>query len=52
MDKKPSEQAETLAKQLQETLRRERPHWLRWMPLGLAGRLMGWNLIVKAMKGS
>jgi glycosyltransferase involved in cell wall biosynthesis/ubiquinone/menaquinone biosynthesis C-methylase UbiE len=30
----------------------ELPGWLRWMPLGLAGRLMGWNLIVKATKSS
>jgi glycosyltransferase involved in cell wall biosynthesis/ubiquinone/menaquinone biosynthesis C-methylase UbiE len=29
----------------------ELPRLLRWMPLGLAGRLMGWNLIVKATKG-
>jgi glycosyltransferase involved in cell wall biosynthesis/ubiquinone/menaquinone biosynthesis C-methylase UbiE len=26
------------------------PEWLRWMPLDLAGRLAGWNLIVKAEK--
>jgi len=29
---------------------RDLPEWLRWAPLGLAGRLMGWNLIVKAQK--
>src|SRR3954454_16648241 len=26
------------------------PTMLRWMPLDLAGRLMGWNLIIKARK--
>jgi ubiquinone/menaquinone biosynthesis C-methylase UbiE len=28
----------------------ELPRALRWMPVGVAGRLMGWNLIVKARK--
>ncbi len=31
--------------------RAELPGVLRWLPLGLAGRLMGWNLIIKATKG-
>jgi SAM-dependent methyltransferase len=31
---------------------RDLPERLRWMPLDLAGRLMGWNLIVKARKPS
>jgi ubiquinone/menaquinone biosynthesis C-methylase UbiE len=30
--------------------REEQPRWLRWLPLELTGRLMGWNLIVKATK--
>jgi len=30
--------------------RPELPFLLRWLPLGLAGRLMGWNLIVKVTK--
>jgi glycosyltransferase involved in cell wall biosynthesis/ubiquinone/menaquinone biosynthesis C-methylase UbiE len=29
---------------------RDLPEWLRWAPLDPAGRLMGWNLIVKAQK--
>ena len=29
----------------------ELPRWLKWMPLDLVGRLMGWNLIIKATKG-
>jgi len=29
---------------------RDLPESQRWLPLGLAGRLMGWNLIVKAHK--
>ncbi len=33
-----------------QILRPELPLGLVWMPLGLAGRLMGWNLIVKATK--
>ena len=33
MDKKPSEKVEALAKQLQDKLRRERPRWVRWVPL-------------------
>ncbi len=28
----------------------EMPRWMGWVPLGLAGRLMGWNLILKAIK--
>ncbi len=40
MDKKPSEKAEALAKQLQEKLRKERPRWMRWVPL-LAVALFG-----------
>jgi len=28
----------------------ERPDWLAWMPLDVAGRLMGWNIIIKATK--
>lgn len=28
----------------------ELPRGLQWMPIGMAGRLMGWNLIVKAHK--
>jgi glycosyltransferase involved in cell wall biosynthesis/ubiquinone/menaquinone biosynthesis C-methylase UbiE len=31
--------------------RPELPQRLRWFPLGLAGRLGGWNLIIKARKG-
>jgi glycosyltransferase involved in cell wall biosynthesis/ubiquinone/menaquinone biosynthesis C-methylase UbiE len=27
----------------------ERPEWLRWMPLDVAERLMGWNLVIKAV---
>jgi ubiquinone/menaquinone biosynthesis C-methylase UbiE len=33
-----------------QLLREELPARLRWLPLGMAGRLMGWNLIVKARK--
>ena len=33
-----------------QLLREELPPRLKWMPLGLAGRLFGWNLIVKARK--
>ena len=33
-----------------QLIREELPQKLRWMPLDLAGRLMGWNLIVKARK--
>lgn len=40
MDKKPSADADTLARQLQEKLRRERPHWIRWVP-PLAVLLLG-----------
>jgi ubiquinone/menaquinone biosynthesis C-methylase UbiE len=28
----------------------ELPRFLKWMPIGLAGKLMGWNLILKARK--
>ena len=28
----------------------ELPGWLKWMPPGLAGRLMGWNIVIKASK--
>lgn len=28
----------------------EKPRWLGWLPLELAQRLMGWNLILKAQK--
>jgi ubiquinone/menaquinone biosynthesis C-methylase UbiE len=28
----------------------ELPGWLTWMPVGLAGRLMGWNVVIKATK--
>jgi glycosyltransferase involved in cell wall biosynthesis/ubiquinone/menaquinone biosynthesis C-methylase UbiE len=28
----------------------ERPDWLAWVPVDLAGRLLGWNLIIKATK--
>ena len=28
----------------------ERPAWLEWMPLDVVGRLMGWNIIIKATK--
>jgi hypothetical protein len=37
--------------QRQLTLR-DLPEWFRWAPLGLAGRLVGWNLIVKARKAA
>jgi hypothetical protein len=33
MEKKPSPHAETLARQLQEKLRVERPRWYRWAPI-------------------
>jgi ubiquinone/menaquinone biosynthesis C-methylase UbiE len=32
--------------------RTELPRLLHWMPIDLAGRLMGWNLILKARKGA
>lgn len=35
-----------------QLMREELPARLRWLPLSLAGRLMGWNLIVKAHKPS
>jgi len=28
----------------------EVPGWLKWMPLDLAGKLMGWNVVIKATK--
>ena len=28
----------------------ELPEWLRWLPLPWAGRLAGWNVIIKARK--
>jgi hypothetical protein len=28
----------------------ELPRMLAWMPIGVAGRMMGWNLIIKARK--
>jgi hypothetical protein len=28
----------------------ELPELLKWMPIEVAGRVMGWNLIVKALK--
>jgi hypothetical protein len=28
----------------------ELPVFLRWMPIEIAGKLMGWNLIAKAVK--
>jgi hypothetical protein len=40
MNKKPSDQAEMLARQLQEKLQRQRPRWLRWVPL-LAAVVLG-----------
>jgi glycosyltransferase involved in cell wall biosynthesis/ubiquinone/menaquinone biosynthesis C-methylase UbiE len=30
----------------------ELPDWLKWMPLDVAGRLMGWNIIIKATNRS
>jgi hypothetical protein len=33
-----------------QLMQEELPRRLRWMPLDLAGRLMGWNLIIKARK--
>lgn len=33
-----------------QLMRAELPRLLKWMPLGLAGRMFGWNLIVKATK--
>ena len=45
MDKKPSAQAEELARKLQEKLRHERPQWLRWVPL-LAVVLLGGMAII------
>lgn len=35
-----------------QLMREELPKALGWMPLDLAGRLMGWNLIIKARKPS
>jgi hypothetical protein len=31
-------------------IKAELPVRLNWVPLGLAGRLMGWNLVIKAQK--
>lgn len=45
MDKKPSENAEVLARKLQQKLQHERPRWLRWVPL-LAVVLFGITGIV------
>lgn len=39
MDKKPSEKAETMARELQSKLQHERPRWLRWVPLLAIGFL-------------
>jgi glycosyltransferase involved in cell wall biosynthesis/SAM-dependent methyltransferase len=33
-----------------QLMKHELPGWLRWMPLDLAGRLMGWNVIIKATR--
>lgn len=33
-----------------QLLASERPRWASWMPLELAGRVMGWNVILKARK--
>lgn len=33
-----------------QLLASEVPGWARWMPLEAAGRLMGWNVIIKARK--
>jgi ubiquinone/menaquinone biosynthesis C-methylase UbiE len=33
-----------------QLIRDELPQRLKWIPLGLAGRLFGWNLIIKACK--
>jgi hypothetical protein len=33
-----------------QLIREELPKALPWFPLGLAGRLVGWNLIIKAQK--
>lgn len=33
-----------------QLMREELPPRIKWMPIGLAGRLMGWNLILKARK--
>ena len=41
---------ERLAIFKRQLIQEELPRWLSWMPLGLAGRLMGWNLIIKAHK--
>jgi ubiquinone/menaquinone biosynthesis C-methylase UbiE len=34
----------------QQMIKAELPVCLNWVPLGLAGRLMGWNLVIKAQK--
>jgi len=33
-----------------QLIRDELPQRMKWMPVGLAGRLFGWNLIIKARK--
>ncbi|MEQ1929462.1 MAG: class I SAM-dependent methyltransferase [Parvularculaceae bacterium] len=33
-----------------QMLKAELPEWLSWFPVGVAGRLAGWNLILKAYK--
>ena len=33
-----------------QLLAEELPRLLKWMPIELAGKLMGWNLIIKARK--
>lgn len=33
-----------------QLLSNELPAWLKWMPLDMAGRIMGWNVIIKATK--
>jgi len=36
---------------LQRQLIKEELHsWMRWIPLSIAGKLLGWNLIIKAVK--
>jgi len=33
-----------------QLIKEELPRIIRWLPVGVAGRIMGWNLIVKANK--
>jgi len=35
-----------------QMIKEELPRRLRWFPVHMAGRMMGWNLIVKAQKGN